>query len=266
MNAFVHGENTKTRMGTVYGTMSVKKVRNGTNNQISLSVSSPGTLYKFIERGELMQRRRSRTYNRSRYWLPIAVDPFGYYHAGSVGVWFCVKYSKKIKEKNIPRHIPNPWRRYNFHRTLQWRQWYELYSSISVTCTPPMEYTDCASKCPFTCATNEHICDYGCDPDNSCVCPQGMVLFTKNNGTCIKKEDCPSEEMTDTGFQAELMESDYTDRVIFYGRVWRRISPCRLRPSMSRNVFGRWQFVWFYNYEMLERRPLHMSTKNDSTG
>lgn len=79
-----------------------------------------------------------------------------------------------------------------------------------------MQFTECASKCPFTCATQRHICDYGCDPNANCACPDGMVLISKRNGTCIKKEDCPSE----------LEIINVIKYVIFQFKMYCKLIPC----------------------------------------
>ncbi|XP_039251856.2 sushi, von Willebrand factor type A, EGF and pentraxin domain-containing protein 1-like [Styela clava] len=57
-------------------------------------------------------------------------------------------------------------------------------------CEGGQVYNNCASKCPATCDNPSPVCDKSCDQSNKCQCPQGKVLKSSSEKTCVDLTQC----------------------------------------------------------------------------
>ncbi|XP_067931666.1 mucin-2-like [Watersipora subatra] len=108
------------------------------------------------------------------------------------------------------------------------------------TCPEGMEYTECGSTCPSTCASlyvpYEEQCALRCEP--MCQCREGTWL---HNGKCIKKEDCPCYHHKEEYSRGTELDMDCNSCVCEYGRWKCTENPC----SATCKVVGALHYTTF---------------------
>ncbi|XP_077974758.1 IgGFc-binding protein-like [Styela clava] len=86
-------------------------------------------------------------------------------------------------------------------------------------CSPPKEFTTCATQCPRTCDDPmPPTCTKECNLDIQCVCSQDFVQISKDDSTCVRFEDCKQKckfdscdenaicSETDDGIECDCLE------------------------------------------------------------